>query len=395
MPKTILVLSSTYPRWVGDNEPNFVHHLSKGLNKSYKVIALTPHFPGAKARESIDGIDVIRFKYAPEQLQTLTNNGGILENLKRNKLNLLLVPSFIICQILAINKVLREHSISLVHSHWIIPQSFSLITLGYFRKLPKILVTSHGGDLFALNGKVLTYVKSQILKACDYLTVVSQVMKDKVDEMKVESLPVEVAPMGTDLSNLFSKKLGVEREKFTLLFVGRLVEKKGLIYLIKAMPKLIKRYPEIQLKVIGDGPEKQRLISEVNHLGIEKAVHFMGSLPHKQLPQHYRKAGLFVAPFQVGKNGDQEGLGLVTIEALGCGCKVVISDLKACDDIEGFAENVYRFRQKDVEHLENTIVEAIESDYRNFEKKKLIEHFSWESSVRKYQKIVEQLTHSI
>lgn len=95
---TLLVLASTYPRWEGDPEPGFVHELAKRLTGRFRVIALVPHSPAARRRETLDGIEVIRYRYAPEYLETLVNDGGIVTNLRRARWKYLLVPSFILAQ---------------------------------------------------------------------------------------------------------------------------------------------------------------------------------------------------------------------------------------------------------------------------------------------------------
>src|SRR5690606_6282774 len=89
---TLLVLTSTYPRWAGDPEPGFVHELAKRLTDRFRVIVLGPHAPGAKTAEVLDGVEVIRYRYAPERMETLVNDGGIITNLRRSRWKYLLVP---------------------------------------------------------------------------------------------------------------------------------------------------------------------------------------------------------------------------------------------------------------------------------------------------------------
>src|SRR5689334_22160597 len=94
----LLVLATTYPRWPGDPEPGFVHELSKRLADRFRVVALVPHAPGAKRRECMDGVEVVRYRYAPQRMETLVNDGGIVANLRRAKWKLLLVPGFVLAQ---------------------------------------------------------------------------------------------------------------------------------------------------------------------------------------------------------------------------------------------------------------------------------------------------------
>ncbi|HEY0675481.1 MAG TPA: hypothetical protein VGD25_04670, partial [Immundisolibacter sp.] len=72
----LLVLTSTFPRWVGDHEPPFVFELSRRLAQQFEVHVLAPHAPGAQLQETLDGVHVQRFRYAPEPLQQLAYDGG-------------------------------------------------------------------------------------------------------------------------------------------------------------------------------------------------------------------------------------------------------------------------------------------------------------------------------
>src|ERR1700735_2418201 len=95
---TLLVLASTYPRWRGDPEPGFVHELAKRLTDQFHVIAIVPAAPGAAAREILDDVEVIRYRYAPHRFETLVNDGGIVTNLRRHRWKVLLVPPFVLAQ---------------------------------------------------------------------------------------------------------------------------------------------------------------------------------------------------------------------------------------------------------------------------------------------------------
>ena len=147
----LLVLASTYPRWQGDSEPGFVHELSRRLTDSFEVTVVCPAASGAPLREVMDGVRVRRFRYAPDRLQTLVNDGGIVTNLKNALWKWLLVPFFLIAQFWSTRKAIKELVPDMVHAHWLIPQGLAIALLAKFsrRALP-FLVTSHGADLYAL-----------------------------------------------------------------------------------------------------------------------------------------------------------------------------------------------------------------------------------------------------
>ena len=144
---------------------------------------------------------------------------------------------------------------------------------------------------------------------------------------------LQTLSMGVDTSTQFSPDPAVSRTDNEILFVGRLVEKKGCAYLVEAMPAILRRYPSSRLSIVGSGPEQTALHRQVEHMGIAHAVTFYGAASNAEIPDWYRRATVFVAPSIVTAAGDQEGLGLVLVEALACECPVVASDLPAIRDV--------------------------------------------------------------
>ena len=332
--KTVLVLASTYPRWVNDHEPGFIHELCKRLTSHFNVIALVPDAIDADPNGLLDGVHVVRYKYAPKKLQSLVNNGGIVNNLKAFWWKWLLVPSFLIGQYLAVKKILSTQKIDIIHAHWLIPQGWIASRFCKKFNLP-YLVTSHGGDLFGLQGNVLTKVKKKVAEDATAMTVVSHAMKEYLEQISIQPKILEVIPMGVDLQNRFTPKSDIQRHKNELLFVGRLVPKKGLNYLIDALSILVRTSPELSLKIVGFGPEEENLREQVQQLKLENNVKFLGALSQDKLPDQYRQATLFVAPFVRADNGDQEGLPVALMEAIGCGCPAVVGHVAGIEDLLG------------------------------------------------------------
>lgn len=351
--KTLLVLASTYPRWAGDPEPGFVHELAKRLARDFRVVVLGPHAPGAKRREMLDGVDVVRYRYAPEQWETLVNDGGIVTNLKLHRWKLLLVPSFILMQAWWAWRLCRQERVDVVHAHWLIPQGVIAAWLG-----KPFLVTSHGADLYALRSGPLRALKRFVLRKAWAATVVSNAMRDAMAELGADLAKVSVVPMGVDMSARFVPDDAVPRSRGELLFVGRLVEKKGLRHLLDALPAVLSERPDVVLTIAGFGPEEERLRAQVRELGLQDAVRFLGPVAQKDLPELYRRAALFVAPFVRAESGDQEGLGLVLMEAAGCGCPILAGDVPAVRDVVGDRREVVVDPMK-TEQLAGRILEVL------------------------------------
>lgn len=332
----LLVLASTFPRWEGDTEPRFVESLSFELAQAFDVVVLAPHCRGAARTEEFTKgglkIGVRRYRYCFPALETLAYDGGMLSRVRQNPLRLLLLPLFLMAQLAAIVRLQREFRFDAIHAHWIVPQGVVAAVLRtWSRSTPPVLVTSHGGDLYALRGWFLERLKRWVLRRADAVTVVSDAMREYCEQQGIAPDRVIVQSMGVDLESKFTPG-DSESAGDGLIFVGRLVEKKGVAHLIEAVAILADRYPDLRLNIVGDGPLRGSLEALANKLGVEGRVHFVGSILNEDVPDYLRAASISVMPSVVASSGDQEGLGLVAVEALGCGCAVVAFDLPAVRD---------------------------------------------------------------
>lgn len=331
----LLVLASTYPRWSGDHEPGFVHGLVRGLLAHFDVLVVCPHAPGAATSEVLDGAKVVRYRYAPARFETLVNDGGILANLRRTRWKWLLVPGFMLSQFAVSWRLCREWRPDCIHAHWLLPQGLvAALTVPRSRLW---LVTSHGTDLHSLRGPVLLAVKRFVVRRAAAVTVVSTAMLEDVARLGVRRGKAKVIPMGVDLSGRFTPDGAVQRSRHELLFVGRLTETKGLGHLIAALPAVLDAHPDASLTVVGYGPKLEAFRTQAASLGIAHKVRFEGAQPQAALPALYRRAAALVAPFEEAPSGAKEGLGLVMIEAIGCGCPVITTRQPAMVDVFGSA----------------------------------------------------------
>lgn len=388
--KKLLVLASTYPRWPNDYEPGFVHELSKRLVSEFDVTVLCPNAKGAVRNETLEGVQVYRYRYAPNGAESLVYGGGIISNLRQKPWKWLLVPGFYLMQLLAARKLIRSLKPDVIHAHWLIPQGLSIAILGRITRKPTpFVVTSHGADLFALRSPLFVALKKFVAKCASSLTTVSSVMKEELKRLGVEDSKVEVCPMGVDLDGTFVPDSRIKRSGHEILFVGRLVDKKGAKYLIEALVTVRQKFPDAFLSVVGFGPELDSLKALASARDVSSHVHFLGAKEQKELPAFYQRAAVFVAPFVTAANGDQEGLGLVVVEALGCGCPVVLSDLPACRDIADGIEAVRLVPEADIEALSHAICASLS----NVEERSvsvlssnavLKERFNWNSVAQRY-----------
>lgn len=386
MKKRLLVTASTFPRWKGDTEPRFVLDLCKYMMDKYLVTVLVPAYPGAADEEFQEGVHIIRYHYFPiHKWEILCYPGAIIPRIKEKKIRIFLVPCLIGALWTKIALINKDYD--LIHSHWIIPQG---AVQSFFKK--PYVVTGHGGDVTSLNKGIMRYFKRRCLKNASVVTAVSDYLKEVEKEIS-EGIDPKVISMGVDTSKFgaqFRKDNYFNQgDKKVVLFVGRLAEKKGVRYLIDAMDNVDNSI----LCIVGDGP----LRSELEELADTKKtkIIFAGSKTHTELKDIYASADVFVAPSVTAEDGDQEGLGLVMLEAMASGLPIVASKSGGIVQVIRDGENGLLCEEKAVNQIAGNINKALyDSDVRNELIKgsyKTAQEYDYKIQAEKYMNLYESI----
>lgn len=356
----VLVLASTYPRWPGDAQPTFIHDFCRHL-PDCDVHVLVPGAAGAASGETIDGVHVHRFRYAPlASWQTLAYGGGMLANVRDNPLRLLLLPFFLGAMLFSAWRLCAREEIDIVHAHWIIPQGLVAALLRLLRPRTRLLVTVHGADAYAFHGRIGRRLKRFALSRADVVTVVStQLQHDLMRDFRFADAP-HVAPMGIDLARFDAAPTSVApRESFC--FVGRLVEKKGVGDLLEAYESAVARHQAVPpLRIVGDGPLRPALSARAERLGIAGRVTFAGWTDPAAVPALMGGSLAVIVPSVTAADGDREGLGLVAVEAIAAGTPVIAYDYGAIRDVVSPGENGLLVPQGDIDALAAALVDGAE-----------------------------------
>lgn len=330
-----LVVATTYPARPGDGTPAFVADLCGELALEFDVTVVVPSVPGAPAREvSPDGsLTVVRHRYFPRRWESVAD-GAILENVRAKRVRLLQVPFLLASQWLAVRRASRAVRPDVIHAHWIIPAGASV--RGLARRAP-LVVTTLGGDLYALRGALPTRLKRRVVAAARVVTVMNADMAAQARALGATD--VRVMPMGARFGAVGAAAAASQSAEavatevpgpssgtapLRLLAVGRLVEKKGFDVLLAALRGI----PDAALTVVGDGPSRAEL--EAAAAGLP--VTFAGQLGRAELDTALLAADVAVFPSRRAASGDQDGLPVALLEAMGAGLAVVVSDLPGLNE---------------------------------------------------------------
>ena len=316
----LLVVASTFPTSAEDGTPAFVRDLAAIEAREFDTLILVPRVRGAARVETLDGMTVRRFRYFPRRWENLSD-GAIMENLRGRRTRWLQVLPFFVAEIWALRRAVRAHRPDVLHLHWLIPQGLAALVAA--RRVPWV-VTALGGDVYALNDPVNRRLKGAVLRRARAVTTMNEQMRRRLLDLGAAEATTEVLPMGADVAAF--RAAGGERHPGRILFVGRLVEKKGAGVLLDAARTLADR-PGWTLDVVGDGP----LRAELERRAAGLPITFHGAVGRQRLTRLCAGAEIAAFPSVAAASGDQDGLPVALLEAMAAGCAVVASRMPGID----------------------------------------------------------------
>lgn len=392
----LLVLTSAFPRIQGEQRDMFMLELCKRLTEHYEVYVLVPHDKGFPKREEYDGMHIFKHPQTPFNTLRIAYGSGILPNIRRNPLLLLAVPFFFLYQLYYTRRLIRREKIGVINANWVIPQGLTAaLYKRFFNRKIKLVITIHGTDLLGLSGTFLKRLQRFVLNQSDRIITVSNALKANVSEAGfgrktfVRSMGIDTRQFSPEFQNR-SLRQQYDIHGPLLLFVGALIPRKDPETLIRALPAVIREYPDVKLLMIGEGQLEEDLKRWVRELNISSSVIFTGALPYNALPAYFATADVFVLPTRM------EGLGLVVAEAMASGTVTIASDLPVIHDLITHGENGFLVPPGNSELLADQMIFVLRNllnfeDLRRSAREHVCRHFDWNIVASEYSSYISKL----
>ncbi len=369
----------------------FLKHLLSTLD-SVEFTVLAPHDRGLPESENVDGIEVRRFRYAPDDKEVLAYRGEMHRHLTSRPLA---VWNFIRSYRNAAMNLVRNSTFDLIWAHWWIPGGWIGRKAKAVADVP-LVVTCHGTDIFLLSKyRWLRGQAASVFSAANRVTVVSTFLREQLVEAmkdKVEGIgeKIVVAPMPVD-TGIFYCDEGIEPEPGSIVCASRLTEQKNIDRLILVASSLKKDNVQFRVDIYGDGPERQHLQKMIDDLSLTDRVRIHKPIPQTELADRYRKSQIAVLV------SEREGFGLALLEAMLCGCAGVgarsggIADIIADDGKDGIL-----VEPGDVDSLYRSLKGLLTNQARLAELREVcresaVSRFSNETISRRFGEILERM----
>lgn len=244
----------------------------------------------------------------------------------------------------------------IIHSHFGINGALA-IYLKLMGVPGRYLTTFHGYDVNSLPHKAPPGYYRELFTHGDRFTSNTDYTRKKAVALGCDEKKITILPVGLDITKFrFHPRQLSRGEPVRLLTIGRLVEKKGHEYALKAVKALFAKGLDIRYSIAGDGPEKERLQGLASSLGISEKVEFLRDINEQEALELYSKCHIFVLPSVTAADQDREGQALVLQEAQATGMPVVSTRHNGIP--EGVLDGVSAFLVPERDHLK--LAEKIE-----------------------------------
>jgi len=273
-----------------------------------------------------------------------------------------------------------------IHCHFAMDNSTSAMFISDLSSIP-FSFTTHALDIF-----VYPYLLKEKKEKAKFISTISSYNKQFLKKgYEIDSNKIEIVHCGIDIDRFRPDKMN--HDDFNILSVARLVEKKGLDYLIDSCYLLKQRGIDFKCILVGGGPLERTLSCKINEFGLKNVVRMDGNLPQSQLDDLFRKADVFILPSIITENGDRDGIPVSLMEAMSMEIPVISTRVSGIPELIENGISGLLVEEKSSEELANAVTRLLDDPRLRAElgengRKRIINDFNLRKEVSKLHDLI-------
>lgn len=331
-PLKICFATSSYPLTAKDGSARFIHSMAEALvAQGHSVDVVLPYHSALERWPAT--VRLFPFRYIwPQRLAIMGYAQATHSDQRLRSLAYALAPGFAVRQGLTMLQLHRRFGYDILHAHWVIPSGVTAAWVAQRVQRP-LVISLHGSDVFfALKQSWLGAAAKWAFHVANAITACSPSLYEGALALGATQGNVHLLPYGVDAERFrhqtherveARQTFQIAPDQIAITFVGRLVEKKGVEYLLRALAVAKRQVPHLLCLIGGSGPELARLADLATSCGVENFVRFLGYLEWDRVAELLRATDIFVAPSIHDSEGNADGLPNTILEAMASGCPVV------------------------------------------------------------------------
>ena len=222
-------------------------------------------------------------------------------------------------------QIMLSNSVTAIHAGRVLPEGLVGWVVAMLFRRP-LIVYAHGEEITGWRHPAKRKTMAFVYRHADRVIANSRFTHEQLLDLQVQEERIERISPGVDIErfrpglpteDLF-RRLNLPPDTQLILSVGRLSRRKGFDQVIRALPEVLDQHPGVHYAIIGTGGDDIYLQGIAQEIGVADRVHFLGHVPMEELPRWYNACRVFAMPNRE-INGDNEGFGMVYLEAGACG----------------------------------------------------------------------------